>query len=72
MYIEKLHVQFTSKYQIAGKTKTAKPTQHETPIGELTIDYGIELDALEKTIDALMESFHDYTIAKITIETSNL
>jgi hypothetical protein len=72
MYIEKLHVQFTSKYQIAGKTKAAKPTEHETPIGELTIDYGIELDALEKTIDALMESFHDYTIAKITIETSNL
>ena len=72
MYIENIKVTFKTSYSIAGKTKNAKPTQHTDTMGEIILPYGMASEDLNKTIEALLETFQDHVTAEISFEASNL
>jgi len=72
MFIENIKVEFVAVYQIAGKKKTDKPTQHETSFGTLVLEVGLPSDEIDKIIEPILASFGDYVEARITMMTSNL
>tara|TARA_R110000782_G_scaffold30535_11_gene76043 strand:- start:3954 stop:4169 length:216 start_codon:yes stop_codon:yes gene_type:complete len=71
MYIDNVKVDIFTKYFIQGKGKK-KGSYHEDKVGNLTLDFGSDLDKLTSVLESLQELFeHDPIELRVTCTISN-
>lgn len=73
MYIEKVKIQIFAEYTVQAKDKKSQPSKHRDKIGQVDIDWGMEVSGLDLIVEAIEEAWHqDPIVCEVSFIKSNI